>query len=457
MTAKGRRNEARGPVSQRGSSTSSSLTPSGLGSSVPAKRSAGEPRRRAPSPGAALARLASVALLVLLCLALVAYTYLGYPALLAAWTGLREALEGVRFLAGGPDRRVRRREDRWPSITIVVAAHDEETCIRQKVENCLALDYPASRLEVLVGCDGCTDRTAELARAAGDERVTVVEGLRSGKATVLSRLVPRARGDVVVLTDANVMLDAGAAKALARHFQDPAVGAVVGRLRLYNRVKRDYEESLYWKYETVLKYYEGKLGCVLGGNGGIYAVRRQLFPPLRRTTIVDDFVVSVRIAAHSWRIPYEPEALAFEEATEDLDREFGRRARIGAGNWQAVALVPELLDPRTGFLCFAFVSHKLMRWLVPFFLGVALLLSFPLAAGGSVLFALLLAGQLAFYGLALAGRLGARGPLRRLASAAYYFVSMNAALAVGLWRFARGAQDAAWQRTDRTAPGARAA
>jgi len=393
----------------------------------------------------------------LLCLALVAYTYIGYPLLLAAWTGLREALEGVRFLAGGPDRRARHRDDRWPSLSIVVAAHDEETCIRRKVENCLALDYPADRLEVLVGCDGCTDRTAELARATGDGRVSVVAGPRLGKATVLSRLVPCARGDIVVLTDANVILDVGAAKALARHFHDPAVGAVVGRLRLYNRVKRDYEESLYWKYETILKYYEGKQGCVLGANGGIYAVRRQLFPQLRRTTIIDDFVVTVRIAARSWKIPYEPDAIAFEETTEDLDREFGRRARIGAGNWQAVALVPEVLDPRTGFLCFAFVSHKLMRWLVPFFLVASLLLSFPLAAGGGILWGLLLAGQLAFYGLALAGRLGTRWPVRRLASAAYYFVSMNAALAVGFWRFVRGTQDAAWQRTDRTAPGARAA
>ncbi len=392
--------------------------------------------------------------LVLLCLVLVAYTYIGYPLLLAAWTGLREALEGVRFLAGGPDRRARRRDDHWPSLSIVMAAHDEETCIRRKVENCLALDYPPDRLEVLVGCDGCTDRTAELARATGDGRVSVVEGPRLGKATVLSRLVPCARGEIVVLTDANVMLDVGAAKTLARHFHDPAVGAVVGRLRFYNRVKRDYEESLYWKYETILKYYEGRQGCVLGANGGIYAVRRQLFPQLRRTTIIDDFVVPVRIAARRWKIPYEPDAIAFEETTEDLDREFGRRARIGAGNWQAVALVPEVLDPRTGFLCFAFVSHKLMRWLVPFFLVASLLLSFPLAAGGGILWGLLLAGQLAFYGLALAGRLGARGPVRRLASAAYYFVAMNAALVVGFWRFVCGTQGAAWQRTDRTAPGA---
>ncbi len=389
-----------------------------------------------------------------LCLGLVVYTYAGYPLILAAWTGLREAWEGVRFVMGGPDRRARRRDDRWPSLTIVIAAYDEEACIRQRLENLLALDYPAQQLEILVGCDGCTDRTAEVARSLADPRVGVVElSPRAGKAAVLSRLVPRARGDVVILTDANTAFDRGAAKALARHFHDPAVGAVVGRLRLYNRVKRDYEESLYWKYETALKWFEGKQGCVLGANGGIYAIRRLLFRPLRQSTIVDDFVITMRIATRGWRIPYEPEAVAYEETTEDVSREFLRRARIGAGNWQALALVPDVLDPRLGFLHFAFVSHKLVRWLAPFLLALALAISFPLAWHGGLVHGALLGAQLAFYTLALAGGRGLQGPLRRAASTAYYFVSMNLALAVGFWRFVRGTQRAAWQRTERGAAG----
>ncbi len=389
---------------------------------------------------------------VLACLALVGYSYLGYPLVLAAWTGVKEAMDGARFISGGPDRRAQRRDARWPTVTVLVAAHDEESCIQQKVANCLAVDYPPELLEVVVGCDGCTDRTAELARAAGGDRVRVVESPRSGKASVLSRLVPRARGDVVVLTDANVELEPGAVKALVRHFHDPAVGAVVGRLRLYNPAKRDFEESLYWKYETVLKYFEGKLGCVLGANGGIYALRRPLFQPLPATTIIDDFVVPLRIALRGWRIPFEPEAVAYEETTESVDHEFGRRARIGAGNWQSVSLLPELLDPRIGFLHFAFVSHKLLRWLAPAFLAVALLLSLPLAVRGGLFARALLAGQLGLYGLALAGAMGKGGKLRRIASLAHYFTSMNAALAVGFWRFLRGSQRAAWNRTERAAP-----
>jgi cellulose synthase/poly-beta-1,6-N-acetylglucosamine synthase-like glycosyltransferase len=387
-------------------------------------------------------------------LGLVAFSYVGYFLVLFVWDGVREALGALRFLAGGPDRRSGAEAQAWPRVSIVFSAFDEEACIRQKIENCLAIDYPHDRLEILVGCDGCTDRTAEIAREVGGDRVKVHEITpRGGKPGVISRLVPQAQGDVVVLTDANVMLEPGAVRALMRRFRDPAVGAVVGRLRLYNPTKADFEESLYWKYETILKYYEGKRGCVLGANGGIYAVRRILFSPLRPDTIVDDFVIPVRIAVRGFKVPYEPDAIAHEETTEDPAREFVRRARIGAGNWQALARVPEVLDPRAGFLFFSFVSHKLLRWATPFLLAVALLASFVLVArGGGVTYAAILAGQLAFYALALAGRRELPRPLRRVGSLAHYFMAMNGALAVGFWRFVRGTQRATWQRTDRVAP-----
>ncbi|WP_242343975.1 glycosyltransferase family 2 protein [Anaeromyxobacter terrae] len=402
-----------------------------------------------------------MATLLWLSLGLVAFSYLGYFLVLLVWDGARDALSALRFVAGGEDRRARRETDAWPRVSIVFSAFDEEKCIRHKIENCLALDYPADRLEIVVGCDGCTDRTAEIARGAGGDRVTVHELTpRAGKPAAISKLVPAARGDIVVLTDANVMVEPGALRALVRRFRDPAVGAVVGRLRLYNPTRAEFEESLYWKYETVLKYYEGKHGAVLGANGGLYAIRRILFSPIRADTIIDDFVIPVRIAVRGWKVPYEPDAVAHEETTEDAGREFVRRARIGAGDWQALARVPDLLDPRTGFLFFSFVSHKLLRWATPFLLAVALVLSVPLAAQpGAWLYRALLLGQLLFYGLALAGPRAATGRLRRVASLAHYFVTMNAALAVGLWRFVRGTQRATWERTERVAPppGVRAA
>jgi hypothetical protein len=144
--------------------------------------------------------------------------------------------------------------------------------------------------------------------------------------------------------------------------------------------------------------------------------------------------------------------VAYEETTEDAAKEFGRRARIGAGNWQSIARVPDVLDPRTGFVFFAFLSHKLLRWTTPLLLAFVLLGSVALAVRPDAwVYRLLLAGQLGFYSLAFAGWCGAAGPLRRLSSWAHYFVAMNVALSVGFWRFVRGTQRAAWQRTARTA------
>jgi cellulose synthase/poly-beta-1,6-N-acetylglucosamine synthase-like glycosyltransferase len=380
---------------------------------------------------------------LLLALGLVAFCYLGYPLVLAGWGALHDLRGALHFFSGGPDRREAASREGWPRVTVLLAAFDEEGCIRQKVQDCLALDYPADRLEIVIGCDGCTDRTADVARAAGGGRVRVVElSPRRGKASVLARLVPAVQGEIVVLTDANVSFAPGALRALARRFRDPSVGAVVGRLRL----RAPTAEGAYWAYETFLKYLEGKLGCVLGANGAIYAIRRILFSPLPADTITDDFVIPLRIAVRGWKVPFEPTAVAYEDAPEDSRAEFARRARIGAGNWQALARLPDLLDPRAGFVAFAFVSHKLLRWATPFLLAVALVSNVLAAADGPLAVRVLLGAQVAFYALAAAGGRGAGAAGRT----ARHFVAMNAALAVGLWRFLLGTQAAAWSRTDRT-------
>jgi cellulose synthase/poly-beta-1,6-N-acetylglucosamine synthase-like glycosyltransferase len=393
-----------------------------------------------------------------LSLALVAFSYVAYPVVLVVWTALREALDALRSLGGAAERRAPQAaaEAAWPRVAVVLSAYDEEACIRAKVENCLALDYPPDRLEIVIGCDGCGDRTAEIARAAGGARVRVLElSPRAGKASVLARLVPAAQAEIVVLTDANVALDRGAIRALARRFRDPDVGAVVGRLGIDPAGGGRAEEGVYWRYETLLKYYEGRNGCVLGANGGLYAIRRLLFSPLPADTIVDDFVIPVRIAMRGWKVTFAPDAVAREEATGDSRAEFGRRARIGAGNWQALARLPELLDPRRGFPFFAFVSHKLLRWATPGLLVAALAANVALAARpGAWGYRALLGLQLAFYAVALVGgraAAGARTP--PLAAAAHHFVAMNAALAVGAWRFVRGSQRAAWERTERVQQG----
>jgi len=367
---------------------------------------------------------------------LLAQTYFLYP----LWLLLLAQARPGRRDAGHPRP--------WPWVSLVVAAHDEVRCIGSKLQNSLALDYPPDRLEVLIGSDGSTDGTDALVRAHPDPRVRLSAASRQGKAGVLNRCIPEARGEVVVLSDANTRLDPGALRALVRHFEDPEVGAVCGRLQLYNPTRAGYEESAYWRYESWLKALEGAQGAVLGANGGLYAIRRALFTRLPPSTIVDDFVIPLRLLDQGYRVLYEPAALASEETTEDYGREFGRRARIAAGNFQSLGLVPGLLSPLRGFPAFAFWSHKILRWCAPALMLVAL------AANAALLerpfYRVTLVLQLGFYALAALGGL-AVGPsvVRRIGGVAYYFVTMNVAIAVGFWRFLRSSQGAAWERTAR--------
>lgn len=379
---------------------------------------------------------------------LLVHTYFLYPLVLLGMDGLAQVRANLRFFRGGGERRRVRGTDRLPSVSLVVAAYNEASCISEKVANSLALDYPKERFELLIGSDGSTDGTDGLVSATRDERVRLSAAPRAGKTSVLNRCIPVAKGDIVILSDANTMIDPQAVRRLVRHFDDPEVGAVCGRLKLFNRVRQDYEESAYWSYESVLKLLEGKHGAVMGANGGLYAIRRRLFTALPASTIVDDFVIPLRILESGFQVRYEPEALAFEETTEDYGKEFGRRARIAAGNFQSLALVPGLLLPTAGFRAFAFWSHKLLRWCAPAWMALALASNLLLL--GHPFFKVTLAIQAVFYALALAGRarLG-RGKLRRAASVAYYFVTMNLAIAVGFWRFLRRTQRAAWDRTAR--------
>jgi len=373
---------------------------------------------------------------------LLLHTYFFYPVILFLLERAR------RWAESGRVDHPPLRERSLPEVTLVVAAYNEAGCIGEKIQNSLLIDYPADRFQILIGSDGSTDGTDELIKRSEGEQVRLWRGERAGKASVLNACIPIASGEIVVLSDANTMIDAKALKSLVRHFQDPEVGAVCGRLKLFNRARQDYEESLYWKYESWIKLHEGKHGAVMGANGGLYAIRRRLFTALPPSTIIDDFVIATRIMEQGFRVTYDSEAIAYEETTEDYQKEFKRRVRIAAGNFQSLALVPELLLPRAGFRAFAFWSHKLLRWCAPWLMAAAFLSNLFLLS--EPLYRLIFTGQVMFYGLALGGKAKVfKGQLRRIASVAYYFVTMNFALAVGLWKFVRGQQGAAWDRTAR--------
>src|SRR5690606_36955376 len=300
---------------------------------------------------------------------LLLHTYVLYPLFLKVGNRLLPSRYAQRPPALAPGEQD---PASLPRVTLVVAGRNEEAVIARKRENSLALDYPPELLEIVIGSDGSTDRTDALVRACPDPRVRLDAAPRAGKVGVLNRTIPLARGEIVLLSDANTHLEPDALRRLVPHFDDPSVGAVCGRLRLYNPTKQDFEESAYWSYESAIKLEEGRRGALIGANGGLYALRRILFSPLPPDTIVDDFVIPLRVLEQGKAVVYEEQAVALEETTEDYGREFGRRARIAAGNFQALTLVPRLLLPSAGFAAYAFWSHKVIRWCAPLLMALCL-------------------------------------------------------------------------------------
>ncbi len=386
-------------------------------------------------------------------LLLLAYTYVLYPLLLFCLATLVQAVRDLRFVVGRTSRRVR--ESELPRVDIVVAAHNEEDVIAAKVRNTAELRYPADRIQLVLGLDAPTDDTEARARAAaahtfGCRVVRFPE--RRGKLAVIRDLVETSPADVIVFSDANTLLDRNCVLNLARHFADPAVGAVCGELQVVSAEGGHRMESFYWRYEVGLKFLESRLNCVLGANGAVYAVRRELFRS-DGNWIIEDFQLPMEIRISGKRVVYDPEAIAAEEAAPTLAAEFQRKSRIGAGNYQVLLRNPSFLNPLNGMVWVAYISHKVLRWLAPLLLIGAFtsnlfLLRNPLNA---TLFGL----QAGFYLLAAMGWIQARrGRRLKILSVPLYFCSMNLALLNGMRLLITGRHSAIWSRTARAAQAA---
>lgn len=387
----------------------------------------------------------------------VVYTYFGYPLLLSAIAALNQWRSDWRLISRPGSRRLADRarplaDDRAPSVAVLVSAFNEQRCIGDRIANLLAQDYPASRLRIYVGSDASSDRTAEIVRGPGHAAVTFVEfPARRGKASVINDLVAMATEDVLVFTDANTHFEPDAVSMLVRGLEDRRVGCVCGELRLVREGERgDNQDHLYWRYERMLKFYESRIGGLLGANGGVYALRREAYVPVPANTIVDDFWISMQVVEGGLRCAYAPEAVATESVPERVGDEFGRRVRIGTGNYQSLARFARLLDPRRGVAtAFTFFSHKVLRWLAPHLMVIALACNVLLATL-SPWYAVWLLLQTIFYAASgLAWRLAVGGTAPRLLRLPLFFVSMNVGLLVGFWRYSRGAGSGAWTRTVR--------
>jgi cellulose synthase/poly-beta-1,6-N-acetylglucosamine synthase-like glycosyltransferase len=341
-----------------------------------------------------------------------------------------------------------RREPPAPPLraTLLIAAHNEEACIGAKLDNALAKDVAPHRLSIVVVADGCTDRTAEIVTAYQDPRVALFDaGEHLGKIAAMQRALEHVDSDVVIFSDANSLFAPGALAALLGGFTTPQVGGVCGALAIARRGSGwlGKAENLYWWYDNALKQAESRLGGAVSAQGSLYAVRRDLLGTVP-LSVADDFFISTQVVAAGKRLRFEPKAVTVEPVSNNTRGEFGRRVRSTERGWRGLLTRRALLNPfRTGAYAVQLLFHKVLRRMVPLMLALALVLS-ALLAPQHWIYAMALAGQAVFYGIAL-GAL-AWPPLRRLpgATVAFFFVETQVAMALGLSRVALGLHSRRW-------------
>lgn len=366
--------------------------------------------------------------------ALLAYIYIGYPAILG-------------LLATMAPRSIKTSESFEPTVTLLISAYNELPVIEAKIKNSLALDYPNHLLEVIVVSDCSDDGTDETVERYGPFGVRLVrQNQRKGKSAALNLAVPEASGEILVFSDANALYLPDAVRQLVGPFADQRVGYVVGNSRYVDKASAPQAaeaEGLYWKLETWLKKKESAFYSVVGGDGAIYAIRRDLYSPLRATDI-SDFLNPLQIMDRGYLGIFEPRAVSYEETAESFPKEFRRKVRIVSRSLNALLRAPGVLNPfRQPRHWFALVSHKLLRWFAPIFMVAMLIASAALWKVPIVRVALFL--QAIFYGMAIIGWiLQGRDKTWRIFSFAFYFCLVNVASLVACLKCLRGDLSGIW-------------
>lgn len=387
----------------------------------------------------------SMQLLFGLSLGLIVYTYFIYPAILFVGYSLSQLRSDWRYLFDRPNRRVAElREDRIPGVSFLIPAYNEEAHLLSKIANIREMDYPEQKLQIIFISDGSTDATNEILRTlTGSNIESIILSSRSGKATALNQAVQRARHEVLVFSDAGTLFARDALRKLSRHFSDAHVGAVCGALRFRSSTESQQTEGVYWKYESMIRLMEARLGATMTASGAIYALRRDAYYPLDPRTVLDDFVIPMNARKAGYRVLYDPEAIATDCAPDSIKGEFMRRVRLATGSFRSLMFMFSV--PLGGFGRFVFISHKLLRWILPEFLGTLLISN--LALIGHPFYAAFGLLQLVFYLWAVVGFL-CRERIHgvRFALLAYFLLAMNAAFLLGLLRSLTNHDDATWQR-----------
>jgi poly-beta-1,6-N-acetyl-D-glucosamine synthase len=384
------------------------------------------------------------------------YSYIGYGILLGLLVKLKKA-------AAPPLSKINDAD--LPEVTFLVAAYNEERWIEDKIRNSLALEYPKDKIHFVFVTDGSTDLTPDkvinFKNREGYKIELFHQSERRGKIAAVERVMPFVKTPIVVFTDANTDLNPEAVWKMVRHYADPTVGAIAGEKRVeMSSVASGAGEGIYWKYESLLKKWDSQLYSAVGAAGELFSVRTDLYEPVEKDTLIEDFVMTMRIAKRGFRIVYESEAYAVEGHSADVKEELKRKIRISAGGLQAVWRLRSLLNPfKYGVLSFQYWSHRVLRWtLAPLALPLILIFNVLILRGhqnsasdfSTTIYNVLFWAQIIFYAAALLGWIFEQMKLKVKAFyVPYYFCMMNYSVYRGLGRLIAGSQSVVWEKSKR--------
>jgi cellulose synthase/poly-beta-1,6-N-acetylglucosamine synthase-like glycosyltransferase len=383
---------------------------------------------------------------------IVFYAYIGYGILLYFLIKIK------RLLVGKP-KKLNQDGSYQPEVTLFVTAYNEKSYVDEKIKNSLEMQYPREKVHYIWVTDGSNDGSPEYIKAKYPFVELYHEDARRGKIAAMNRGSQFIKSPIVIFSDANTLLGLESIQRIVNLFSDPTVGCVSGEKRIY---KKDADnaagagEGIYWKYESTLKRWDSELYSVVGAAGELFAVRSELFEEVEPDTLLDDFIVSLRIAMKGMKIKYDPDAYAIEDSSANVKEELKRKIRIAAGGIQSIIRLRALLNPfKYGILSFQYISHRVLRWTIaPLALLFILLINIILAFNSSYQFngfyMTILAIQVLFYLLALTGWILENRNIKiKILYIPYYFLIMNYAVFLGFFRYIKGKQSVNWERSKR--------
>ena len=385
----------------------------------------------------------SIENIVFLLITLILYSYCFYPIVLFIISRYVQRIHQSELRAEDSN------DNHHLSVAVVISAYNEEKHIVNTLHKLLQQDYPSENIKIYIGSDGSTDNTVKLIKQLPDNRIVLFDfSVNRGKVSVLNEILTQITESVVVFTDANAAFRLNALSHLIKHFSVPEVVGVCGELNLIKAATGDNYDNVYWRIERFLKFHESKVNGFLGANGAIYAIRREYFQPLPSDTLNDDFTLFMKIALDGYKTVYEADAIADEDMVASMSGEYGRRVRIGAGNYQTFFRLKSALHAKQGIRAFTYLSHKVLRWFTPHFLLLIFILNVLLLDQYS--FVLLFIMQVILYTVCFVViKYFKDYSLPTLISLPVFFINMNLALGHGFIDYTFREIKGNWKRTER--------